>query len=108
MTGVELERETEVGDDFRLVHGRMIAIHPTVVIGDRVGIMHGVTLGTNSDERAPTIGHDVFIGCHASVLGGVHVGDGARIAANSLVLTDVPPGALAIGVPARIVRDLAG
>jgi serine O-acetyltransferase len=107
LTGVDLDRETQVGEDLHIVHAGMVQIHPRAVIGDRVGIMHGVTLGTNMGEAVPTIGNDVFIGCHASVLGGVKIGDGARIAANSLVISDVPPGAVAIGVPARAGPDLS-
>jgi serine O-acetyltransferase len=63
--------------------------------------MHNVTLGTNMSPEVPVIGNDVFIGCGASILGGVHVGDGARIAANSLVINDVPPGSFVAGVPAK-------
>jgi serine O-acetyltransferase len=106
-SGIDLDRNTRVGRDLHVVHGGMVHIHPRAVIGDRVGIMHGVTLGTNMGEGAPIVGNDVFIGCHASVLGGVKIGDGARIAANSLVISDVPPGAVAIGVPARVSPDLS-
>jgi len=75
------------------------------VIGDRVGIMHDVTIGTNLERPGtPVIGNDVFIGTGARILGGVKIGDGARIAANSVVLTDVPAGATAIGVPARVMQ----
>jgi serine O-acetyltransferase len=105
-TGVLLDRRTEVGDDLHIIHTGMISIHPEARLGHRVGLMHGVTIGTNMGDAVPTIGNDVFIGCHASVLGGVVVGDGARIAANSLVITDVPPGAVAIGVPAKMVPQL--
>jgi len=100
-TGVLLERETEIGEGFHIVHAGMISIHPATVIGKRVGVMHGVTLGTNMDRGAPVIGDDVFIGCNASVLGDVTVGSRARISANSLVIADVPPGGIAVGVPAR-------
>jgi serine O-acetyltransferase len=106
-TGVDLDRATVIGEGFHLVHTGNVHIHPEVVIGDRVGIMHGVTLGTNMGEDLPVIGNDVFIGCNASVLGKVKIGDGARIAANSLVISDVPPGAVAIGVPARVGPDLS-
>ena len=102
--GVELDRCTELGDAPHFIHTGMIMIHPEAKIGDRVGIMHGVTIGTNMGAGVPTIGSDVFIGCHASVLGAVTIGDGARIGANSLVTSDVPPGAFAVGVPARIIR----
>lgn len=108
-SGITLHREVRIGRDFRLVHPGQIKIHPDTVIGDRVEIMHDVTLGTaGARDLPPTIGNDVFIGAGARVLGPVHIGDGARIAANSLVITDVPPGALAIGVPARVVRYTGG
>ena len=106
VSGIFLDRNTEVGEDLHFVHAGGINIHPDVKIGDRVGIMHGVTLGTGPDGRAPSIGDDVFIGSNASVLGGVTIGEGARVAANSLVVNDVPPGALAIGVPAKVVPQL--
>ncbi|MEL7371819.1 MAG: serine acetyltransferase, partial [Myxococcota bacterium] len=106
ISGIYLARDTEVGDGLHFVHAGGINIHPGSIIGDRVGIMHGVTLGTGPDGRAPTIGNDVFLGANASVVGGVSIGDGARVAANSLVITDVPAGALAIGVPAKVVPQL--
>lgn len=106
VSGIFLDRGTEVGEDLHLVHAGGINIHPGVKIGDRVGIMHGVTLGAGPDGDVPTIGDDVFIGAHASVLGGIRVGDGATVAANSLVIKDVPAGALAIGVPAKNVPQL--
>jgi serine O-acetyltransferase len=108
LTGVDLDRTTQVGEALHIVHGGMISIHPDAIIGDRVGIMHGVTLGTNMGPGAPVIGDDVFIGCQASILGRVKIGNGARIAANSLVITDVPSGAVAVGVPARIGPDVSG
>lgn len=107
ITGVHLELQMRIGADPHIVHAGMIHIHPHVVIGDRIGIMHGVTIGTNMGSGVPVIGNDVFIGCNASVLGQIRIGDGARIAANSLVIMDVPPGAVAIGVPARVARELA-
>lgn len=103
--GISLFRETTIGDGLHLVHGWNIKIHPKAVIGDRVGIMHDVTVGTTPDDGGvPVIGNDVFIGCGARILGSVTIGDRARIAANSLVITDVPPDTTAIGVPAKIVR----
>jgi serine O-acetyltransferase len=105
LTGVDLECTTQIGKDFHIVHGGGVSIHPHAVFGDRVGLMHGVTIGSNMGPDAPVIGDDVFIGCNASVLGKVTVGAGARIAANSLVISDVPPGSIAIGVPARATAD---
>lgn len=101
-TGASIVRETRIGEELALPHSGNIIIHPDCVVGDRCAIFHEVTLGTTIDkEGAPRLGDDVFIGPGAKVLGPVTIGDGARIAANSLVITDVPAGAIAIGVPAR-------
>lgn len=103
ITGVALDRNTQVGRCPHLIHPAMILIHPAAVIGDRVGIMHGVTLGTQPNTAgAPTIGNDVFLGAYATILGPIKIGDGAKIAANSLIVCDVPAGATAIGVPAKV------
>ena len=107
--GIVLPRGATIGKDFLIVHGASIRIHPEVVIGDRVCIMHEVTIGMNTGPDntrtgVPRIGNDVFIGAGAKVLGPITVGDGARIAANSLVVTDVPAGVTVVGVPARAMR----
>ena len=108
-SGISLDRDTKIGEAFHLVHAGHINIHPDVVIGDRVGIMHGVTLGMDGNKPGtPTIEDDVFIGTNASVLGQVTVGKGARVAANSLVIANVPAGAVVVGVPARILPSFAG
>jgi serine O-acetyltransferase len=108
-TGLHMHCTALVGDGLHLIHVEgPISIHPDVVLGDRVGLMHGVTIGLSPDhEGAPILGDDVFVGTGAVILGPVVVGDGARIAANSLVLQDVPPNCLAIGVPARMVPRLS-
>jgi len=104
-SGTILPREVQLGKDFHMVHAGNIRIHPQTVVGDRVGIMHDVTIGTTPDGHGvPTIGDDVFIGAGAKILGPVKIGNRARIAANSLVISDVPPDTTAIGVPARILR----
>ena len=101
-TGTSIVRESRIGEDLALPHSGHIIIHPDCVVGDRCAIFHSVTLGTTIDkEGAPRLGDDVFVGPGAKVLGPVTIGDGARIAANSLVITDIPAGATAIGVPAR-------
>ncbi len=107
ITGVDLECTTQVGEAFHIVHSTGVSIHPNAVIGDRVGVMHGVTIGSNMGQDVPVIGNDVFIGCNASILGGVKIGDGARVAANSLVISDVPPGSMAMGVPARCIPGVS-
>lgn len=104
-TGMCLNREARIGKDLNIVHWGNTRIHPDAVIGDRCGIMHDVTIGTNMErDGVPVIGDDVFIGAGAKLLGPIRIGSRARIAANSLVLQDVPDGATAIGVPARILR----
>lgn len=104
-SGVELHRETTIGSDFHIMHGRNILIHPESVIGDRCGIMHDVTIGTNMKPGVPVIGNDVFIGAGAKVLGDITVGDNSVISANSLVTVNVPANTVAIGVPAKIIKS---
>jgi len=101
LTGVFLNRATRVGRRFHIIHPGLVYIHPDAVIGDRVGIMHEVTLGQGMNGGVPRVGNDVFIGAGAKVLGNVTIGDGSQVAANSLVIADVPPGMLAMGVPAK-------
>lgn len=101
---IELNLGATIGKDLHLIHSSNIHIHPKTIIGDRCGIMHDVTIGTNMDRKAPIIGNDVFIGAGAKVLGEIKIGDGATISANSLVTVNVPPHSVAIGVPARIIK----
>ena len=84
--------------------GLGIVIHARAVIGDRVQIGTGVTVGGRGRfHEVPVIGNDVEIGSGAKILGPIRVGDGASIGANAVVLCDVPPGATAVGVPARVL-----
>ncbi|MBK6921734.1 MAG: serine acetyltransferase [Deltaproteobacteria bacterium] len=107
LTGVHMDRTCTLGRGVHLIHCEApISIHPRAVIGDRVGIMHNVTIGETPDGGVPTIGNDVFIGVGAVILGKVTVGDGAQIAANSLVISDVPPNHIAVGVPARVYPSI--
>lgn len=101
-SGICLYRETKIGKDLHLIHSGNISIHPGAVIGDRCGIMHDVTIGTNMGEGAPIIGDDVFIGAGAKVLGGIRIGNNVNIAANSLVISDIPDNSTAMGVPAKV------
>jgi serine O-acetyltransferase len=108
-TGIVIEPGCQIGDGFHIVHAGNIKIHPKAVIGRRCGVMPDVTVGeTIGRDGAPTIGDDVYIGPGARILGPVHIGDGALVAANSLVITDVPAGATAMGVPARILPQGKG
>ena len=106
-TGIEIHPGAKIGRRLVIDHGMGIVIGETAEIGDDCLIYHGVTLGgTGKDQgkRHPTIGNNVLIGTGAKVLGPFTVGDNSRIAANSVVLTEIPPDATAVGVPARIVR----
>jgi serine O-acetyltransferase len=110
VTGVHMDRRVRIGEDFHLIHAEgSISIHPSVVIGDRVGVMHNVTIGLEPGSTgAPVIGDDVLIGVGAVILGPVKIGDRASIAANSLVISDVPADSVAIGVPAKVYPRLGG
>ncbi len=106
-TGIEIHPGAVIGRRFVIDHGMGIVIGETAEVGDDVLLYHGVTLGgTGKDQgkRHPTIGNNVLISNGAKVLGPFKVGDGARIAANAVVLDEVPEDATAVGVPARIVR----
>jgi serine O-acetyltransferase len=104
-SGIRLNREVKIGKGFHLIHSGNIQIHPNTVIGDYCGIQQDVTLGTAMERKgAPIIGNNVYIGKGATILGKVTIGDGARIAANTLVIDHVPPNTTAIGVPARIIK----
>ena len=105
-TGVEIHPGAEIGTGLFIDHGSGVVIGETSVIGDYCTIYQGVTLGgTGKDtgKRHPTIGNNVMIGAGAKVLGPFTVGDNAKIASGAVVLREVPEGATAVGVPARII-----
>ena len=107
LTGIEIHPGAKIGRKLFIDHGMGIVIGETTEIGDDVLLYHGVTLGgTGKDQgkRHPTIGNGVMIACGAKVLGPFKVGDGARIASNAVVLSEIPAEATAVGVPARVVR----
>jgi len=107
ITKVWIPPETRIGRDFHIIHAEgSLSIHPEAVIGDRCGIMHNVTIGTNMREGAPVIGDDVFIGVNSTVLGKIRIGDRVRIGANTAVTTNVPSDSIVIGSPARIYPNL--
>jgi serine O-acetyltransferase len=110
LTGIELPCEVPLGKGVRIDHFGGIIISGDASIGDHVVIRQGVTIGLkNTGQRgAPQIGNRVDIGAGAKLLGAIHIGDDAVIGANAVVLKDVPAGALAVGIPARIIeRNLA-
>lgn len=105
-TGIELPCETRIGRRLRIEHFGGIIISGDVVLGDDVIIRQGVTIGLKQtgQRAAPQIGHRVDIGAGAKILGDITIGDDAVIGANAVVLQNVPAGALAVGIPARIIE----
>ncbi len=107
ITGIEIHPGAQIGRGFFIDHGMGVVLGETTVVGDRVTLYQGVTLGGTGKQggkRHPTLGDDVVVGVGAKVLGAITIGDGARIGAGAVVVKDVPPHATAIGVPARIVQ----
>jgi len=105
VTGVEIHPAAVIGHRFFIDHGMGVVIGETAEVGDDVMLYHGVTLGGRSLQRVkrhPTVGSRVTIGAGARILGPVYIGDDVQIGANSVVVKDVPSGAIATGVPATI------
>jgi len=108
LTGIEIHPGARIGRRAFIDHGMGVVIGETAELGDDCTLYHGVTLGGttwNKGKRHPTLGKGVVIGAGAKVLGPITVGDGARIGSNAVVVKDVPPGATAVGIPARIILD---
>ena len=113
-TGIEIHPGAKIGKNLFIDHGMGVVIGETSKIGDNVTIYHAVTLGGSSpsidserqrhEKRHPTIGNDVVIGSGAQIIGPVNVGNGARIAANAVVVKDVPENATMVGIPAKAVK----
>lgn len=106
-TGVEIHPAAKIGRRLVIDHGTGIVIGATAEIGDDCLLYQGVTLGgtgAGHGKRHPTLGNNVMVGSGAKVLGPFQVGDNARIAANSVVLREVPANSTVVGVPGRVVR----
>lgn len=107
LTGIEIHPGATIGKGLLIDHGSGVVIGETVEIGDNCLLYQGCTLGGTGKEkgkRHPTLGNNVMVGCGAKILGPFKVGDNAKIAANAVVLEEVPPNATAVGAPARIVK----
>lgn len=103
---VDIHPAARIGKAILLDHGTGIVIGETAVVGDRVSMLQGVTLGGTgkvAGDRHPKIGEGVLIGAGATILGNITVGRGAMVAAGSLVLRDVPPHSMVAGTPAKVV-----
>lgn len=108
ITGIEIHPGAKIGKGLLIDHGSGVVIGETAEIGDYCLIYQGCTLGGTGKEhgkRHPTLGNNVMVGSGAKILGPFKVGDGAKIAANAVVLEEVPANCTAVGVPARIVKQ---
>jgi len=107
LTGIEIHPGARIGRRFFIDHGMGVVIGETAEIHDDCTLYHGVTLGGTSwskGKRHPTLERGVVIGAGAKVLGPLTVGEGARVGSNAVVVRDVPAGATAVGIPARIIE----
>jgi serine O-acetyltransferase len=107
ITGIEIHPGATIGRRFFIDHGMGVVIGETAEIGDDCTLYHGVTLGGtswNKGKRHPTLGKGVVIGAGAKVLGPITVGDNAKIGSNAVVVKNVPAGATAVGIPARVIE----
>ena len=106
-TGIEIHPACFIGKRLLIDHGSGVVIGETAMIGDDCTIFHGVTLGGRENQkgkRHPTLYNGVFVGAGAKILGNIEIGNNAKIGANAVVLCDIPDGATAVGVPARVVK----
>ncbi len=107
LTGIEIHPAAQIGRRLIIDHGMGVVIGETAEVGDDVYLYHGVTLGGTSSERGkrhPTLGNNVIVGAGAKILGGILVGDGARVGANAVVVQPVASGVTVVGIPARPVE----
>ena len=108
LTGIEIHPGATIGRRFFIDHGMGVVIGETAHIGNDVTLYHGVTLGGTSwskGKRHPTLLDGVVIGAGAKIIGPITIGEGARVGSNAVVVKDIPAGATAVGIPARIILD---
>lgn len=104
VTGADIPLDAQLGGGLLLPHPNGIVIHPAAVIGPNCLLFQQVTIGSGGRRPGvPVLGGHVDVGAGAKLLGGINIGDHAKIGANAVVLDDVPPGATAVGVPARCI-----
>lgn len=109
LTGIEIHPAAKLGPGLFIDHGMGVVIGETAEIGENVTLLQGVTLGGTSlkrEKRHPTLGGNVVVGAGAKIIGGFTIGDGSRIGAGSVVVREVPPNSVVVGVPGRVTyRD---
>lgn len=106
-TGIEIHPGAQIGPRLFIDHGMGVVIGETAEVGENVTLLHGVTLGGTSlrrEKRHPTLGDNVVVGAGAKVIGAFRIGDGSRIGAGSVVVREVPPNCVVVGVPGRITH----
>ncbi|MBN1429914.1 MAG: serine O-acetyltransferase [Anaerolineae bacterium] len=106
LTGIEIHPGAQIGPGLFIDHGMGVVIGETAEVGSNVTLYHGVTLGGTSIEkgkRHPTLGEGVVVGAGAKILGAITIGDYSRIGANAVVVKDVPPNSVVVGVPGHVV-----
>ncbi len=106
-TGIEIHPGARIGHGFFIDHGMGVVIGETAEVGANVTLYHGVTLGGTSwkkGKRHPTLEDDVVIGSGAKILGPITIGARSRVGANAVVVKDVPPDSVVVGVPGRITH----
>jgi serine O-acetyltransferase len=107
LTGIEIHSGATIGKGLFIDHGSGVVIGETTIIGDNCTLYQGVTLGgTGKDtgKRHPTLGNNVMCGAGSKILGPFTVGDNSKVAANAVVLKEIPPDCTAVGIPAKVVR----
>jgi serine O-acetyltransferase len=109
LTGIEIHPAARIGPGLFIDHGMGVVIGETTEIGENVTLLQGVTLGGTSlrrEKRHPTLGNNVVVGAGAKVIGAFKIGDGSRVGAGSVVVREVPPNSVVVGVPGRVTyRD---
>lgn len=107
LTGIEIHPGAKIGSGLFIDHGSGVVIGETAEIGDNCTLYQGVTLGGTGKhvgKRHPTLGNNVMVGSGAKVLGPFKIGDNTKIAANAVVLDEIPDNCTAVGIPARVVK----
>jgi len=107
VTGIEIHPAAKLGPGLFIDHGMGVVIGETAEVGENVTLLHGVTLGGTSlkrEKRHPTLGNNVVVGAGAKILGAFKIGDGSRIGAGSVVVREVPPNSVVVGVPGRVTH----
>jgi len=107
LTGIEIHPGATIGEGFFIDHGMGVVIGETAEVGKNVTLYHGVTLGGtswNKGKRHPTLEDDVVVGAGAKILGPIRIGARTRVGANAVVVKEVPPDSVVVGIPGRITH----